>query len=58
VHLAWVTHAYVDLDIYRSPELHGLKPDDMVREIIGHCDDEDIPPRRRRRCLMRARPRL
>jgi hypothetical protein len=38
VHLVWLTHAYCDLDIY------GKAPDDLVRELIWHCADHDIPP--------------
>jgi hypothetical protein len=44
VHLAWATHAYVDLDTYKGDEaLRGLSPGDMVRELCWHCRDEDIP---------------
>lgn len=57
VHLAWMTHAYVDLDTYKASawsihvdrDTYGTNkgcpaPDEMVREILGHCDDNDIPP--------------
>jgi hypothetical protein len=44
VHLAWLTHAYVDLDSYKSDKWRDLTSDEMVREIIWHCDDADIPP--------------
>ena len=44
VHVAWLTHAYVDLDAYKSARWRGLSPDDMIREIIWHCADAGIPP--------------
>lgn len=44
VHLAWMTHGYVDLDTYRSLAWQAHTPDDMVREILWFCADNDIPP--------------
>jgi hypothetical protein len=44
VDIAWMTHGYVDLDSYRDPRWHALPPDTMVREIVWHCADADIPP--------------
>ena len=37
------THAFVDCDVYRVPELAGLARDALVREIRTHCDDTGIP---------------
>lgn len=44
VHLAYMTHGYVDLDTYRSDKWRGLPPDEVVREILWFCADHDIPP--------------
>ena len=42
VHLAWLTHALIDLDIYKAG-WQDAYPDDVVREVTGYCDDQDIP---------------
>jgi hypothetical protein len=39
-----MTHAFVDLDICKAAKWRGLTPDEIVREIIWHCADADIPP--------------
>ena len=44
VHVAWLTHGYVDVDCYKSPIWQGETPDDMVQEILWFCADDDIPP--------------
>jgi hypothetical protein len=44
IHIAWITHSHVDLDCYNEPEWEGCTPDDIVREIVWHCDDLGIPP--------------
>jgi hypothetical protein len=44
VHLAWLTHAFLDLDIYKSDRWRGMSSDDIVREIIWLCADAGIPP--------------
>jgi hypothetical protein len=43
VHIAWLTHAYVDLDTYKSDRWRTLPPDEIVQEILWHCADADIP---------------
>ena len=39
----YTTHAFVDCDVYRLPELAGIARDALVREIRTHCDDTGIP---------------
>lgn len=43
VHVAALTHGYLDLDTYKSNRWCGLPPDEVVQELLWHCDDEDIP---------------
>lgn len=44
VHIAWLTHSYVDLDTYKSDKWSSLPPDEVLREIMWHCSDAQIPP--------------
>jgi hypothetical protein len=39
----YTTHAFVDCDVYRVPELAGLARNALVREIRTHCDGTGIP---------------
>jgi hypothetical protein len=34
LHLAWCTHAYVDLDTYRAPRLAGLTPEQVAGLLV------------------------
>ena len=44
VHLAYVTHAYVDLDVYKTSVMSdGKDIDVVVRLVLMECDEWDIP---------------
>jgi DNA-binding CsgD family transcriptional regulator len=43
VHLAYATHAAVDLDTYNSPALLGLGTTDIVSMLLEHCYNNAIP---------------
>ena len=44
VHLAYMTHAYVDLDVYKTPVMSDGKGIDVVaRLVLWDCDQWDIP---------------
>ena len=43
LHLAWCTHAYVDLDTYKAPRLAGLTPEQVAGRLVLFCRDEGLP---------------
>ncbi|MFC5357094.1 hypothetical protein [Azospirillum himalayense] len=43
MHLAYATHAYVDLDTYRAERLRGLTAAQIAGLLVLHCRDEGIP---------------
>ena len=43
MHLAYATHAYVDLDIYRAETLRGLGAEQIAGLLLLHCRDEGVP---------------
>lgn len=43
LNLAYITHAYVDLDIYNIPTLSGKSVDNIAHELLLYCQDNFIP---------------
>jgi hypothetical protein len=43
IHLAYATHAYVDLDVYKVPAKAGRLPEDIAHALLMHCGDNNIP---------------
>ena len=44
LNIGWMTHAYLDLDIYRVPDLVGLSPDQIAGLIREHCRENGRNP--------------
>ena len=45
LNVGWMTHAYLDLDIYRVPDLAVLRPEQIAGLILEHCRENgpDLP---------------
>lgn len=43
INLAYITHAYVDLDIYNIPALTGKSAENIAHELLLYCQDNFIP---------------
>lgn len=43
LNVAYMTHAYVDLDAYEVPDFKDLTLDQKCAHILGFCDDSGIP---------------
>lgn len=40
INLAYLTHAYVDLDVYKMEHLQGLSPDQLTHYFLHYCREE------------------
>ncbi len=42
LNIGWMTHAYLDLDIYRVPDLAGRSPDQIAWLILQYCRENGL----------------